>query len=156
MANYTVMKILNFKDLKEYTCHLIKGGAKLAYAAHVSAIDNVKAPSLRAEIERLKSHIESLNALRDAMNAQESEAGRNALQLYWENCTLQKYKDHANGILSDWIHRDDYNRVADKLNETQKKLMSVSLALDEQMAEWTAYMRSVPVRPAPKRPAKAK
>lgn len=156
MANNTVMKILNFKDIKEYTCHFIKGGAKLAYAAHVSAIDNVKAPSLRAEIERLKSQIESLNALRDAMREEECKAAGQALRLYWENQSLEKYRDHANGILSDWIPRDDYNRVADKLNETQKKLMSVSLALDEQMKAWTTYMISVPVRPAPKRPAKAK
>jgi hypothetical protein len=95
----------------------------------------------RAEVDRLRAFI-------DAMRQEELLAARNALDLYAENESLRKYKELAVRGPAAFVTTEEYWRVKKELTETQKKLASVSLALDEQMEAWTAYMKSIPTRPA--------
>lgn len=150
-------KIYSFDGLKEYTYHLADTWVTLAREAHRTAKDKVKAPHLQAEIESLKSEIGTLKALREAMRHEDSLALKNYMDLYAENESLRQYKELAVNGPAQFVPKDEYLRVKEALVKTKYKLAGVSLALDEQMVAWTAYMKSVPTsRSAPKKPAKAK
>lgn len=129
-------KIYNFDDLKKYAGHLVRGGADLLRQAHRSAKDKVKAPHLQAEIESLKSEIDTLKALREAMRHEDSLAIKNYMDLYAENEALRQYKTLADGHMDQFVPVDDHNKVKKDLATTREKLSRVSHELDEFHKAW--------------------
>lgn len=141
-------KIYNFKDLKEYTKHVIKGGADIVRQAHQSAKDKVKTPSLLAEIESLKSEIKGLKALRHAMYEEGSQAGKRALRLYWDNCNLEKYRDHANGILYEWIPRSEHDIMSRQYEKLKLDFAALSSSSSAMQQEWAEFINNYDVKSA--------
>jgi hypothetical protein len=142
------VEIRTFDDLREYAAErgedAIETINRFWRRARRKTIDNQPFWAFInpwGEIRRLRAFIW-------AMRAEETRAAKNALDLYAENDALRRYKELAEGHMSRFVPADDHRAVKKELEKTRAKLSSVSLALDEQMEAWTAYMKSAPTRPA--------
>lgn len=148
MANRDPNKVYNFKDLKEYTRHLVKGGADLIREAHRTAKDKVKAPRLEAQIAGLESEVAALKAQIEAHRGEESQAGKHALRLYWDNCNLEKYRDHANGILAGWIPRSEHDVMLKNYEKLKLDFAALSSSSSAMRREWAEFINNYDVRSA--------
>jgi hypothetical protein len=136
---------MTFEELKNYCRDFGSAVKDVTRQAHAVAGDKLRVPRLIAEIERLKAEIADLKALRLAMQDAESEASKSALRLYWENCALATYRDHANGILLDWVPKSEHNAVLQRYEKLKLDFASVSASKKLMEQEWGEFMNNYKV-----------
>lgn len=128
-------KIMDYRDLKQYVTHLVKGGSSLIYQAHLSAKEKTKVPPLLKEIERLKAQLA-------AQQAEESTVGKHALSLYAENEVLRQYKSLSDGEMHNFVHVDDHAALKKEYATAKEKLAIVSKSLQDFQEQFEAYLRA--------------